>query len=52
MTTLWVLLIGTSWAITGYPTKEACIEASKQVQMMRVTQCVPMSSAGKVSEPR
>lgn len=48
MTTVWVLLIGISWAITDYPTQEACIEASKQVRMSYIMQCVPMQREGNV----
>jgi len=45
---MWVLLIGSVWAITGYPSKEACLEASRTTDLGYVTRCVPMQSTGTV----
>ena len=45
---LWVLLIGSVWAVTGYPSKEACLEASRTSNFSYVTWCVPMQSTGTV----
>jgi len=48
VTTVWVLVIGASWAITGYPTREACTKAAQDVVVIAAAYCVPMPAEGTV----